>query len=477
MHYCRHNSMKILLLLFTIFLPLCKSKGDSESGLSPSTADGSDGCPLGTWREKIFEMFSPGGIGGSPISRIEALQDTFQGAFQEVLEAIRSMGEGGEECASMIWDEMMIDMHALGEAFSNEATTSRARSPKPKTKPKSSTRSITLKGMMTAVGFNTEPPKFNESQVQTIFEGTGMSEMQKKMMMYIYSSVMRGNDKREKEKMAWIMSWQSMKNKETPTPTCQCPFCPEELCPGCSKNEIITIQGGSNRVFLILGQYKYDPKIQTYVQMTNTTEHYDFDGEDGDLMVAISSVYLYRVARSGWYVGLAPGKTKGMLYNPTNSSSLPTTGWQYWGPPEEANKGEEEEAEWGWVTDPSIKITNGSYNWCNTIFVRGQGGPSLDCELFGKFTRSPDWVTGRPVYTNDHGTVLHSSSGQEWKLKKEDKGIKITLSGDEPMSSLDPVNQDVWVEEESVIVTSTCSLTATNASITSTSVKGKMNVA
>ena len=430
--------MGIFLLL--IFLTLCKSNGDSESGESPSsstTVTENDDCPLGNWRNKIIEM-----------------------TFQEVLQEFQSLGEEGEGCASMIWEEMRNDLLAFREA-------TRAGSTKPKAANlKSSARSITLKGMMTAVGFNTEPPKFNKNQVQDIFDDTGMTEMQKKMMMYIYSAVMKGNDKREKEKMAWIMTWQNMKNKETPTQTCSCPFCPEELCPGCSKNEIITIQGGSNRVFFILGQYKYDPKIQTYVQMTNTTEHYDFEGEDNDLMVAISSVYLYRVARSGWYVGLAPGKTKGMLYNPTNSSSLPTTGWQYWGPLEVADKEEiEGETEWGWVTDSTLKITNGSYDWCDTIHAKGEGVFSLDCELFGKFTKSPDWATGRPVYINDHGAVLHASSGRGWKLEREEKVVEVTDPPEQLMSTLNPETIDKWSEEAEVTVTLTCSIPINTSSI------------
>ena len=232
--------------------------------------------------------------------------------------------------------------------------------------------------------------------------------------------------------------------------------------------------------------------------MTNTTEHFDFNGEDNDLMAAMTSVYVYRVARSGWYVGLAPGDTKGMLYNPTNSTSLPKTGWQYWGPggskvlgvgnedgsetqarlhvPDEEEKedGKPEgggEVGWGWVTDSTIKITKGTFDWCDTVYVKGEG-VSLDCKMFGKFIRSNKLATGRPVYykDNDNQTALHASSGGEWQLTRGDEDLKITLPDDEPLSTLNPVLLDVWSKEAEVSVTSTCS----DISLNTTTQQGKI---
>ena len=496
------------IILFLILLTLCKSNEDSSDqdeeneiidGLSRMCEEGDDDCPPGPSRSKdgctlrLRKEMKKNAM--FPAGRFEGNLTSAAKAMQEIIEEV------GEDCATRLWSTVEITVKASMQATGATART--LSNSKPKGQSQRSTTRISTLGILKAVGFNVEPPKFNESQVEDIFEGTGMSEMQKRMMMYIYSSVMKGNDRREKDKIAWVLSWMNKKNKVTPLQPCQCPYCPEELCPGCSKNEVVTIQGGSHRVHLILGQYKYDPKIQTYVQMTNTTDHFDFAGDDGDLMVAISSIYLYRVPRSGWYVGLAPGKTKGMLYNPSKSSSLPMTGWQYQGPldkedgndeaaadgsgndeeeptlerlhwenneeeEEEEENLEEEETEWDWVTDPSIKITNGNYSWCETIYVTGEG-VSLDCKLFGAFTRSNKFAVGRPVYFNDHGAALHAGSVQGWKLQRGNDVLKINLPDDEPMSTLNPVILDFWSKEAEVSVTFTCS----DISSSTTSQQGK----
>ena len=165
-----------------------------------------------------------------------------------------------------------------------------------------------------------------------------------------------------------------------------------------------------------LGQYVFDPEHNCYKQLS-----------------LYLPKYLYQHQESGeWYVGPEPGDNAGWMRNKRISDREPGSGWLY--------------AAGEWLSDPSITIRAGELrSVCHTVRLTGHGTVTrARPDSLGTFSRTDQWVNGKPVWVNIHGEYLHSGNDSNWDVSNE-IGFYGLRSASAPMSPADLGTDWVYV--------------------------------
>ena len=97
--------------------------------------------------------------------------------------------------------------------------------------------------------------------------------------------------------------------------------------------------------------------------------------------------YLYRLGDSTWAVGPELGGDKCYLRSSSTSSSVPSDNWKYC------------DFDYGWKSDPGVRIVRGPLTSCQTISVEVRGAAATaqsDCA--GDYRVTADWCWGHQVF-------------------------------------------------------------------------------
>ena len=178
---------------------------------------------------------------------------------------------------------------------------------------------------------------------------------------------------------------------------------------------------GENGVGSTLGEYEYDRERNFYKQV-NTVSDTD----------VVADRYLYKYSGSGvWLVSDILDGGNGWLYNNNkDTTSAPTSGWQYY-------DGEE------WIGDPTLTVTEGGLtSICGQYLVSatGQYDAFNFLKYLGQFSITDDWYNGRPVYTNEFERVMFVDNSGGWGIG-EKIGTSVVRSNNKPMF---PDNVTYW---------------------------------
>ena len=141
--------------------------------------------------------------------------------------------------------------------------------------------------------------------------------------------------------------------------------------------------------------------------------------------------YIYRVEGSGWDVGPTIGRKGGWLFNPSLSTTLPRSGWEY------ANdKG-------GFSADDSITVNEGRLISKFTEINITLTGAALEKQpkCAGVFKLQHRRIfNGRHIYKNEENELLHCGNGGGWSI-----GPKLGLFGIRSKSAPKiPSSSDEW---------------------------------
>ena len=160
---------------------------------------------------------------------------------------------------------------------------------------------------------------------------------------------------------------------------------------------VISSSGPAARVQAdAMGVFDYNPEVRVYQQRHNQSIVDDYR-------------YLSQSNKSSrWLVANVPGIGSGWLGNRNTSSSVPTSGWQYW------DNGI-------WAEDSSITIRAGDIDPCPSVTIKVTGAahdkwPTC-CE--GRFVFNNTWVWGRPVYYNPEGFMIYMDGSGKWIVGEE----------------------------------------------------------
>ena len=169
----------------------------------------------------------------------------------------------------------------------------------------------------------------------------------------------------------------------------------------------------------VLGQFEYDQEKGHYIQCCSESEAKNY-----------KPVYLYPDNDDKWWVSHTPGESRGKLYNPTPSKSLPTSGWKY------SNNG-------AFHDDPSLTITRGPLPPLPRQFTVTATGAAAEKwpSYLGVFTRTERWWRGRPVFVNTQGQLLHHGGGDYGWVIGRKLGIRV-LRGSQ--SYHNPASERSW---------------------------------
>ena len=141
--------------------------------------------------------------------------------------------------------------------------------------------------------------------------------------------------------------------------------------------------------------------------------------------------YIYRVEGSGWWVGSTVGKKSGWLLNPSLSTTLPRSGWEY------TNDGKD------WFADDSITVNEGRLiSDCPEINITLTGAALEKWpKCAGVFKLQHRRIfNGRHIYKNEENELLHCSNNGGWSI-----GSNLGYSGIRSKGApIVPSSSDEW---------------------------------
>ena len=149
-----------------------------------------------------------------------------------------------------------------------------------------------------------------------------------------------------------------------------------------SPSMVITSISSAEQHWFCFGLYRWDNEKNCYKQVDSVR----------------SERFLYRARNGSWYISREVGMMKGFMKNPSETTSVPLTGWMYFDSNIKA-----------FYKDPSVKIKFGELtedDISGKVRVQFQG-VLKDTNLEGDYEMTEQYVDGKPTYKNKHGDILH----------------------------------------------------------------------
>jgi len=184
----------------------------------------------------------------------------------------------------------------------------------------------------------------------------------------------------------------------------------------------IVLTGDGKNLGENLGEYHLiDPEPILYQQSSSEQQDENYVAR-----------YIYRVEGSGWYVGRKVGEKGGWLFNPSLSTTLPRSGWEFY------------DGKGGWPADDSITVNEGRLiSDCPEINITLTGAALEKFpKLAGVYTVQPSRLfNGRHIYKNKENDLLHCDNAGGWSISD-----KLSYSGIKSKSApMDPSSADEWI--------------------------------